>query len=496
MAGLQAGLRTRAQTDAADAAFSLCIAYSGGLDSTVLLHAAARMCAAHPGYSLRAVYIDHQLHADSGRWRAHCESIAASLGVPCEGRQVEVRRQAGKSLEAAAREARYAALAGLLEPQELLLTAHHADDQLETVLLALMRGAGPRGLSAMLPAQRLGQGWLMRPLLAFTRAELEAWAYQERLDWIHDPSNGDTAFDRNYLRHRILPVLQERWPAAARSAARSASHLGEASGVLDAVAAADLPAVGDGTCLDVDMLRALNPARRRNLLRYWIRRHGMSAPSTRKLAAIEHDMLVARKDRVPCVVWEGGGLRRHAGLLYCVRTLGGSPGVPGMPGGEGVPEKGGVSEEGALRWRTAQPFLLPQRLGRLRLVPGSPGSHPGSNLGSDPTGGPVCPTSRSEAAALALGKLPAVLDVRFRRGGESLRPAGDAHHRKLKKLLQSRGVLPWWREYVPLIYSDGRLVAVGNLWVAQEFAAVAGEPSARIVWDGGPDLLSSQRRLR
>lgn len=465
LAGIQAGLDNQAaDLLAGEGLPRLCIAYSGGLDSTVLLHAAARLYADHPD-RLRAVHVDHQLQADSARWRAHCEAIAARLEVAFQGLAVKVPRQPQQGLEAAARAARYGALEGVLASGELLLTAHHADDQLETVLLALMRGAGLRGLSAMAPGQRFAGGWLVRPLLGFTRAALEAWARQERLAWLVDPSNAESRFDRNYLRHRILPLLRERWPAAAHCSRRSAAHLREAGVLLDALASQDCTMAAVGDCLDVEVLRSLEPERRRNLLRHWIRLRGLLAPSTRKLAAIEHDLLQAREDRIPCVCWQGGQLRRHGGLVYALRP-------------RTLPE----AAFAPLPWRITEPLVLPGALGCLRL------ERQDSPVDASSTGA-------SGRPALALARLEATLEVRTRRGGETLRPAGDLHQRSLKKLLHSRGILPWWRAHVPLIYSAGSLVAVADLWVAQEYAAGEGEPAGRIVWREGPDLLSSMRGL-
>lgn len=429
---------------------AVCVAYSGGLDSTVLLHAMAQLVARNSSYRLRAAHIDHQLHADSGRWRAHCQEVAGALGVPLVQAVVDVSRDAESGLEAAAREARYGELRRLLEPGEVLLTAHHADDQLETLLLALMRGAGVRGLSAVPESQPFGPGSLVRPLLGFTRAELEMWAVEQRLRWISDPSNDNVDFDRNYLRHRVVPALRERWSAAALSAARSASHLGEALDVLDDVAVADVAAVSVGPCLSVDLLRTLDPARRRNVLRYWIRRSGARSPSTRKLAAIEHDMLAARADRVPCVDWDGREVRRHRGLLYCAPKV----------ATEQLPEE--------IEWETGLPVELPGELGRLSMI-------------------------EAGSSGIAAAKLAQPLRIRFRIGGETFQPAGDAHHRKLKKLLQSAGVLPWWRDRLPLIYSAGRLVAVGDLWIAAEFAASGGEPALAISWERRPQLAAVER---
>jgi tRNA(Ile)-lysidine synthase len=416
---------------------SLCVAFSGGLDSTVLLHALARIVGAERG-RLRAAHIDHQLHPDSGRWRAHCEAAAKRLGVRFV--QAVVQVECGEEgLEGAARRARYAALRGLMQEGEILLTAHHADDQIETMLLGLVRGAGVAGLSGIPQRQPFGSGLLVRPLLQFTRAELEDWARAEGLVWLDDPSNDDVDLDRNYLRRNVLPALRQRWPAAARGATRSAAHLEEARELLATLAATDLATVAVDAHLDAARLLQLDPARRRNVLRYWIRQRGVRTPSTRKLAAIERDLLPAAPDRTPCVDWDDVELRRYRGLLYLERR------------------RPALDCARRLAWDPATSVELPAGLGRLRLQP-------------DPAGG------------LSRQKLASTLSVRFRVGGETLRPAGDAHQRSLKKMLQASGVPPWRRDRLPLIYSDERLAAVGDLWIAHEFAA-QGVAAVRVVWE-------------
>ena len=427
----------------------LCVAFSGGLDSTVLLHALARALVDRPNYRIRAAHVDHQLQRDSAIWRQHCGSVALSLQLEFVPLVVKVAADPELSPEAAARDARYAALRQILKPNEVLLTAHHADDQLETMLLALMRGAGLRGLSGVPSVQIFGGGWLARPLLEFSRAELEEWARSEQLQWLDDPSNANTNFDRNFLRHRVLPALRERWPAAAHSATRSTAHLREAGRLLDVLAAADLESVAIGSCLSMTQLAGLAPARRRNVLRHWIRQHGMRVPSTRKLATIERDLLIAREDRLPCVEWDDVEVRRHRGLLYCMRQR------PAFEPADPLP------------WNVSQVLELPAQLGRLRA-------------------------QRDAAGRLAVARARGELQVHFRRGGEELQPAGDPHHRKLKKLLQDAGVLPWWRDRVPLIYSAEQLVAVGDLWIAEEFAARHGEDALRIVWEERPQLIAAE----
>lgn len=426
-----------------------CVAYSGGLDSTVLLYAMAGVAADRTDLRLRAIHVDHRIHRDSSRWADHCERSARALNVDFVRLSVTVAGVAEIGPEAAARDARYDALRAALKPQEVLLTAHHADDQLETMLLALMRGSGVRGLSAMAPVQPFGSGWLARPLLEFTRDELESWAAGERLSWLSDPSNDDADLDRNYLRHRVAPVLRERWPAAAHTASRSAEHLAEASQLLDAFAGADVAAASVGPCLGVEYLKTLDPARRRNVLRYWIRKTGALAPSTRKLAAIEHDMLAAADDRSPCVEWDETEVRRHRGLLYC------------------GPRQPALSAPDSIDWQAGECVELPATLGRLRLI-------------------------ENAAGGIAAARLAYPLRIRFRSGGESLRPSGDTHHRSLKQLSQSFGILPWWRDRLPLIYSDDRLLAVGDLWVADEFAARGDENALQIVWENRPPLRGQQ----
>jgi tRNA(Ile)-lysidine synthase len=293
-------------------------------------------------------------------------------------------------------------------------------------------------------------GALVRPLLSFTRAELEAWARTEGLQWLDDPSNEDHGLDRNFVRHRVVPALRERWPAAAQTSLRSTQHLQEGWRLLEQLAALDAEGALSQECLSVSRVAALNPERRRNLLRYWIRRRGARAPSTRKLAAIEHDMLVASADRGPCVEWDGWEMRRHGGWLYC------EPRLPPF------------DTEQTLDWPRQSPLTLPAGLGTLRMV-------------------------AAESGRLDAAKLPTTLTVRFREGGETLQPVGHEFHHKLKKLLQEAEILPWWRERLPLVYADQQLVAVGDLWIDAEFATAPGEPGLNIVWDQRPTIVAQRR---
>ncbi len=425
-----------------DSQSRLCIALSGGLDSTVLLVALAQL--ARTGslqVELRALHVDHGLHADSAAWGAGAAQLAREHGVAFESLRVEVPRGGGLSPEAAARDARYAALAARLAPGEVLLTAHHADDQLETILLQWLRGGGLRAVAGMAPIGPFGAGaWHARPLLPFMRDELARWATGEGLRWQDDPSNLETRFDRNYLRHEVLPALRARWPAVAETTARVADFARDALAAEAAGVDADLPRVLCGTALDLTALEALSEPRQRAVLRGWLAGLGLPPPSTRTLASMRHDMLIAGEDRLPETRWPGVVVRRYRGRLHAMAS---------------------VSEKmvaGDWHGAASTPYAL-TGASTLRLQP-------------------------AVGVGLSRARLPATLSVRTRLGGELFVPAGGAHRRPLRKWLQERDVLPWRREQLPLLFAGDRLVAVANLGYAAEFSARSDEPSLVIEWTG------------
>ena len=417
------------------------VAYSGGVDSHVLLHILAVNRKRLAERTLSAVYVDHGLHAASGAWGEHCQTVCRQLGLMCERVAVEARPVPGESPEAAARNARYRELGALLGADDALLTAHHCDDQAETLLLQLLRGAGPRGLAAMPAVAALGRGKLLRPLLSVERNEILAYARRHDLVWVEDTSNFDTALDRNYLRHEILPRLQRRWPAASRSLTRAAGLCAETVVLTDVLAADDWRRVRRPRpdCLGVSELRALERPRQRNVLRYWLRLLGLPMPSKAQLCHVLDDVVAARHDSGPCVRWPGCELRRYRDSLYAMPPL--APHDPNR----------------IWNWSGAAPFLLPG-VGRLSLQPAQ-----GEGL----------------AAAVLSGH---ELQVRFRRGGERFQPNGRRHSQSLKKLLQELGLPPWERSRLPLLYLDDRLVAVAGLGVAAGSSARAGENGWILEW--------------
>jgi tRNA(Ile)-lysidine synthase len=425
----------------------LCVAFSGGADSTALLAALAQQ-RRRPS-ALRAVHVDHGLHPDSPRWAKRAASAARALGVRCATLRASAPRTPGESPEARARAARYAALAAQLAEGEVLLTAHHQDDQLETVLLMLLRGAGVAGLAAMPEVTAFAGGSLARPLLTCTRTQLLAFIERERLAHLEDPSNLDEHLDRNYLRRCVLPVILERWPGAATTVSRVARHAAEAQQLLERQARSDLAAAWHGAALAASALRALPPPRRRNALRFWIAARGVTVPPAARLEEIAGPLLEARADARPAVEWAGARLEREAGLIRLRAASGGAPGAAPAAASE-------------LRWSWGKRPVcpLPADLGQLELR-------------ADPQG------------PLDLSRLAPSLTVRWRRGGERLRPGAGRPRRALKSLLQEARVPLGQRQRLPLLFSGARLVAVADLWLdASVQAGATARRRARLVWTG------------
>ncbi len=391
------------------------VALSGGLDSTVLLHLlAARDDMRAQG--LRALHVDHALHADSATWTAHCRALCTGLGIGFESRRIDVQPQ-GEGLEAAARAARHAAFLDWLRPGETLALAHHRDDQAETVLLRLLRGAGD-GLAAMRAHRPFGQGTLWRPLLAWPRAELLAWAQAQGLRWLDDPSNASERHDRNFLRHRVLPLIGERWPQASAALARSAGLLATQADLLageDRRRLAMLQGL-DPARLDLPGLMSQPAAWRDRLLRAWVRALDLPPLPGDAPATIKGELLAERAESRGEFRWSGAVIRRWRDGLHA------GPVRPPLP------------EDWCVGWDGATPLALPGG-GALALEP----------------------AHRFDAPA----------QVRARRGGERIVLPGRGHSSDLKQVLQDLGVPPWERARLPLLFAaDGELLAAGDVVVS------------------------------
>jgi tRNA(Ile)-lysidine synthase len=293
-----------------------CVALSGGLDSTVLLRGMCELREEVGNINIRAIHVNHGLHPDCNDWAARCRAYCDQLRIPLQVELAKIDFDSGDGLESAARRARYGFFSTVLGENEYLLTAHHEDDQIETLLLRLLRGSGTRGLSSIAERRRLGRGWLMRPLLGMRRAELESDAQAAGIDWIEDPSNIDTSIDRNYLRHEIVPRLRERWPGIGSTVGRAARLAGESTALLDTLADADRRYLSDGACLIASKLREFEEPRQRNVVRYWLSIRGLVPPGEARLKAGLAQLMTPRADAQPVLRLAEGQVRRYRNRFY------------------------------------------------------------------------------------------------------------------------------------------------------------------------------------
>ncbi len=418
----------------------LVVGLSGGIDSVVLLHLLVRGLQIAPS-RLTAVHVNHQLSPHAADWAAFCRRLCRSLGVKLQVARVDVQR--GNSTEAAARTLRYGVFAA--SGADAVLLAHNRDDQAETLLLQLLRGAGPRGLAAMPLMRAAGAGMppVLRPLLDVPRKTIAAYARRHGLQWVEDESNADRAYLRNFLRHEVMPVLDRRVPGAGATLARAARHQAEASDLLDVLAAQDIGMRDAGLrqdCLPLASLRLLAPHRARNALRYFLRCWSVVMPDADRLEELLRQALTARGDARVRIVVGDVELRRFQDALYVVRRL-------------KVP-----AEDFEFQWSGRDVLKLPQLGGTLRLVPGKNGGIAKSILRS------------------------AVLTVRNRCGGESLRLSPRGRLRTVRNLLQEAAMPPWQRERLPFLYLNGELAAVPGLGVDARFRGVNAASGLQPLW--------------
>jgi tRNA(Ile)-lysidine synthase len=410
----------------------LCVAFSGGMDSSVLLHRLAASSLAR-SRRLRALHVDHALQSNSARWADHCAAFARALNIPIESVEVTIDRHAGTGLEDAARRARFAAFARQLREGEILALAHHRDDQVETVLLKLLRGAGPEGLGGMREFRALGSGFLWRPLLDVPRSALSEYAHDHKLTWIDDPSNDDTTLRRNFLRTEILPRLTQRWSDASTAISHSAAWMREASDFIGDEAQRALATMrgADANSLRWQAWLDLPAALRDAVLRLWLRVLNLPAPAFFHVEELEQQLRQAAQDRAPCVSWPGCEIRRYR---ECIHAM--APVVD--------------VDDWEFEWLGGE-LALPT----------------GDTLAVIADGRPLTWSH--------------TLVVRNRRGGERLKPAGHAHHRDVRLLLQESAVAPWRRPRIPMIFAGDELIAVGDLFANDTAREWLDENHARIV---------------
>ncbi len=410
------------------------LAYSGGLDSQVLLHVLVRVRQQQP-FDLTAIHIHHGLSVHADSWVNHCVYYCEKWAVACQVKEVACIEQ-GQGLEAAARQARYSAFAQILPQDAVLLTAHHGDDQAETLLLQLFRGAGSQGLAAMPFFKKLGNALLLRPFLTYGRTQLHAYAQQQGLTWVEDDGNQNLRFDRNFLRQKISPLLAQRWPQFMHTLGRAATLQAENAHLLQQLAQIDQAScqTQNPPCLAINGLLKLDTLRQKNLLRYWLSQQSFALPSHQQLAQVLK-LLSAASDRQPQVHYAGVEIRRYRNALYAMNAL------PAKP-----------SSSLVLPWQIDCVLSLPY--GQLSA-------------------------QKQQGQGLKWTN-DAPLTVHFRQGGERIQHHGVS--KKIKKLCQAQGIEPWLRPFLPCIYRHEQLLAVADWVIDERFCARENDSGWQLYW--------------
>jgi tRNA(Ile)-lysidine synthase len=414
----------------------VCVALSGGVDSVVLLHLFAQLRSHYP-LTLSAIHIHHGISPNADAWAQFCQQICAELDIPIQTYRISLARSAELGLEAAARLARYAQFRH--QPADFIALAHHRDDQAETFMLQLLRGAGVKGLSGMpVIRQQSGEPGYLRPLLDVDRSDILDWAKQRQLQWIEDESNQDSRYARNFLRHEILPLLNQRYPAWRATIARSAQNLAEAAELLDELAQLDAAHAIRDRQINCTYLAAISPARARNLLRYFLALHDLAMPSQIQLMEMLEQLTHAGMDSHIAIDHDGHTLHRYRDYGYLLKQL-------------PVPDRAS-----RWHWQGEKQLSLPKLGGTLSF-------------------------EREQAPGIDLQRLNDI-NIRLRQGGEMFRPDCRRPNRRLKTLLQTANIPPWQREHTPLIYSGDTLIHVPGIGTACGWQATPGDLALCISW--------------
>lgn len=425
---------------------TLFIGYSGGIDSHVLLHLLASQV--HLKHKIVALYVHHGLQAEADDWALHCEQQCRQLSVSFQLLAVNAKPNVGESPEEAARNARYAAFRQLINHDDVLLIAQHREDQLETVLLQMFRGAGLNGLAAMPVYANFGAGALVRPFLNTPKSSILSYANYHQLSWVEDPSNGIDDFDRNFLRNQIIPLLRQRWPSIDKTVARSAQHCADSAELINNWANSVIVQIIDPVdhCLLIQEWQLFTQVQRRYLLRYWLQSFGLKPPSQAVLQSIMDQVINARLDADPKLIIQKQLIRKYRDKLYCLSE-------------HNLLDyfEVGVWSRGALSFDLGNGF-------ELALVEAQTG----------------IPKLFWQHHTITIDK---------RRGGEKLQLLNRQGSHCLKKLYQESAIPPWERNNKPLLFIDGCLAFVPELGVDQRFFTT-GEACYQIVLQKASKLLS------
>lgn len=414
------------------------IAYSGGVDSHVLMHACAQLNPIFPSLIFKAVHINHGMQSVAPKWQQHCHATADQLGIEINCISVDVINLKQDGPEQAARKARYGAILELVTKHSVVLTAQHQDDQAETLMLQLLRGCGVEGLASMPLLDNFGLGFIARPFLRVNQQAILDYAQRYDLSWVEDPSNVDTNLDRNFLRQQVIPIIKKRWPAFAQTTSRTARHCAEVSDVLANMAEESITNANKNQ-LNISELSGKDEKLQRIFLRYWIQENNIQRPSLKVIQQIQHCVIHAFEDKTPFVKWGTNVVRRYKNNLYLLSVL------PQFDAALTLGFDGHSCE-------------LPAGLGQLEVT-----------------------ESIGDGLDLNLWDSAKIV-VEFRKGGEVIKLAKRHGTKKLKALFNENHLFPWVRDRIPLIYLDGQLAAIADLWVAEAFQAEKNDPSYTLKW--------------
>lgn len=419
---------------------TILVGLSGGVDSVVLLHLLHKL-ASRFSWQISALHVHHGISPNADQWSEFCVELCARLHITLHVERVDIAPLRQHGIEAAARKLRHLAFAE--QSSDFIALAHHADDQVETLLLQLLRGAGVRGASAMPQyINREAARSIIRPLLNFSRKEITAYAETHQLHWMEDESNADDSYPRNFLRHRILPLLEERFPAYRTTVARSAQHFAEATMLLDELAEQDAGQAIIGETLEIAVLQELSQIRAKNLLRYFVHNLGIQMPQTVQLGDMLNQLCHARDDAAVRIVFGDHEVRRYRGKAYVLHTL------------------GDFDRDQVVSWSGEPKLDWPALNARLRF-------------------------RHTDGLGVSREKIQhAPMTLRFRKGGEMLRPGPNASNRTLKNLLQESHIPPWQRDRMPLLYCGGELVCVPGVAIAATYRANDGEAAIHVEFKG------------
>jgi len=420
------------------------IALSGGLDSMVLLHLISK--AKRSSDEVKAIHVNHNLNENSKEWVDFVTDACKKYKLPLIIKSINPKQE-GFGLEAEARDQRYMKFKEIILDNECLLTAHHLDDQIETILYRIFRGTGLDGLRSIRQNTKFGKGLLCRPLINVPREAIEQYAKLNNIKWIEDPSNKNIDFDRNYLRNNIIPSIKKRWPKAQRAITRL-SFLAESNQkLLHELAKEDIGEIEKLNVLDMGILSNKSSLRINNIFRFMILKNNMGVPSLKILEKGIETLLKAKSDS-PIVTWNGYSIRRYKNTLYFFN--------PDFEQHEKKPIK--------MKWVIDETIKLGGERGSIQA-------------------------KFIKGEGIALNKCPKSLEIKYRKGGEQIKPSGHKITKSLKNLFQENNVLPWVRDQIPLVYLDDELISVGDLWFNQDYKAKEQEDGFLISWDRDIDII-------